>query len=301
MFAIQKLPGCLQRPIGTSQSTDMECKNINSRRLDGLNKEMQDWDIKYYLHTLRQTCQDQGLPQLAYPSRPYITHVARLDSSTGAPDVIRCYTKFREMLTDAPAEHVPQLVICSHSSIDDLDESIIYGQVMSLIHDRFSQYKDDIVAVRLGPSDQMLNSIISMSKIALQLSAYGGFEVKVSETLHKGKPVIATNSGGNPLQIEHGKSGYLVVPGDHDTVAKHLYDLVTDKELYNKMSSYAKHHVSDEVHTVGNALSWLYLASSVAGGKKLQPKGRWVNDLAREAAKEPYSEDEPRLPRHLST
>ena len=84
-------------------------------------------------------------------------------------------------------------------------------------------------------------------------------------------------------------------------MAKQLYDLVNDNDLYEKMSEYAKHHVSDEVHTVGNALSWMFLASSVAGGKSLKPNERWINDLAREAANEPYKEGEPRLPRHLST
>jgi len=275
--------------------------NANTCRLDGLNKNMQDWDVKYYLHKLRQTCRDQLLPELAYPKRPYITQIARFDPSKGIPDVIKSYAKLREMLKDASAEQSPQLVICGHSSIDDPDGSLIYDQTMSLIHDQFSQYRDDIIVVRIGPSDQVLNAIMSMSKVALQLSTREGFEVKVSEALHKGKPVIATKAGGIPLQVEHGKSGYLVARGDHDAVAKHLYDLFTDAKLYDEMSSYAKHHVSDEVHTVGNALSWLYLASSVAGGKALEPNGRWVNDMAREAAEEPYSSDEPRLPRHLST
>lgn len=89
--------------------------------------------------------------------------------------------------------------------------------------------------------------------------------------------------------------------GDHEAVAKHLYDLVNDNDLYETMSEYARTHVSDEVHTVGNALSWLFLASSVAGGKKLEPKERWINDMAREAAGEPYHDGEPHLPRHLST
>lgn len=101
--------------------------------------------------------------------------------------------------------------------------------------------------------------------------------------------------------MEHGKSGFLVERGDHEAVAKHLYDLVNDYDLYESMSEYAKTHVSDEVHTVGNALSWLYLACSLAGGKVLKPNERWINDLAREAADEPYKDDEPRLPRHLST
>lgn len=67
------------------------------------------------------------------------------------------------------------------------------------------------------------------------------------------------------------------------------------------MCKFARENVSDEVHTVGNALSWLFLASSLAGGKVLKPNGRWINDLAREGAGEEYREGEPRLPRHLST
>lgn len=89
--------------------------------------------------------------------------------------------------------------------------------------------------------------------------------------------------------------------GDHEAVAQHLYDLVTDDALYQRMSQYAKTHVSDEVHTVGNALSWMYMASKVAGGKPLNPNEKWINDMAREEAGEPYQDGEPRLPRHLST
>ena len=94
---------------------------------------------------------------------------------------------------------------------------------------------------------------MSNSRIALQLSTREGFEVKVSEALHAAKHVIACRTGGIPLQIEHGKSGYLVTPHDHDAVANHLYELYTDEDLYRKMSRYAKTHVSDEVSTVGNA------------------------------------------------
>ena len=67
------------------------------------------------------------------------------------------------------------------------------------------------------------------------------------------------------------------------------------------MSEYAARHVSDEVDTVGNALSWLYLASTLANGKTLEPNAKWINDLARSEVCEEYDEFEPRLPRHLST
>ena len=145
------------------------------------------------------------------------------------------------------------------------------------------------------------------SKFALQLSTREGFEVKVSEALHAGKPVIASRTGGIPLQIVHGKSGYLVDVGDNDTVAKHMFDLYTNDDLYDDMCEYAKTHVSDEVGTVGNALGWYYLAAKwLEVGVKKHDKGgldgneKWVNDMAREEAGHPYSEKENRLPRHFT-
>ena len=136
------------------------------------------------------------------------------------------------------------------------------------------------------------------AKFALQLSTREGFEVKVSAGLHAGKPVIASRTGGIPLQIVDGKSGFLCDVGDNDKVAKHMFDLYTDDELYDTMSEYARTHVSDEVGTVGNAAAWMYLAVMYCSrGVKLQPKGAWLNDLLRTETGEPYAQSEPRLPR----
>ena len=313
------MAGCRQPQIGKSDGRHTRVEGTDKMdRLDGLNKDMQDWDLQYYFHILRQTCQTQGLPQLDFPSRGFFTQVARFDPSKGIPHLIKSYARFRELMKDEPKRNVQQLVICGHSSIDDPDGAMIYDQTMDTINKHHPDLVDDIVVVRLGPSDQILNAIMSLSTVALQLSTREGFEVKVSEALHKvgnslrhlslpiltsaqGKPIIATLAGGIPLQVEHGKSGFLVERSDHEAVAKHLYDLVLDNDLYERMSEYARTHVSDEVHTVGNAISWLYLATSLAGGKNLKPNGRWINDMAREAADEPYKDGEPQLPRHLST
>jgi hypothetical protein len=143
----------------------------------------------------------------------------------------------------------------------------------------------------------VLNTLLSNAKIALQLSTREGFEVKVSEALHKGIPVIATKAGGIPLQIEDGKSGFLVDVWDTDAVAKHIVQLWTDKELYQKMSEYAKLHVTDEVSTVGNAASWLWMCLKLAKGEEVHLNGQWVNDAMRVDTGEPYAEGEPRLPR----
>ena len=143
----------------------------------------------------------------------------------------------------------------------------------------------------------VLNALMTTAKLVVQLSLREGFEVKVSEALHHGKPVVATRAGGIPLQIQHGKSGFLVDVGDTDAAANHLFDLYTDDDLYAEMSDYAKTNVSDEVGTVGNAACWLYLAAKLARGQVLKPNARWITDMAREEAGQRYELGESILPR----
>ncbi|KAJ4303099.1 hypothetical protein N0V90_001990 [Kalmusia sp. IMI 367209] len=266
--------------------------------LDGLNKHLSDWDAQYYMHEFETECFKQRMSRLAYPARDYIVQIARFDPAKGIPDVLASYAAFRRSyMKDKPIEEVPQLVIAGHGAIDDPDATYIYDQTLDLLDTKYPDVKDDVVVMRLGPTDQLLNALMSTAHVALQLSTREGFEVKVSEALHKGVPIIATKAGGIPLQVQHAKSGYLVEPGDYTAVAKYLYDLFTDKDLYDEMSEYAATHVSDEVSTVGNALSWLYLADRLQKGEKLEPNSRWVNDMAREEAGLGYREGETKLPR----
>lgn len=272
--------------------------------LDGLNKPLREYDTRYYQHEYNKSCKLNGIPQINPPSRPYIVQIARFDPSKGIPTVVHGYGHLRRnYMKDLPRDQTPQLVIAGHGSIDDPDASIIYDETMKLIEEQYPELRQDISVMRIDPIDQFLNVLMSEAKVALQLSTREGFEVKVSEALHKGVPIIASRAGGIPLQVEHGKSGFLVEPDDADAVAKHLHELFTDHDLYVEMSKYAATHVSDEVGTVGNALAWMYLADRMTDltSERLVPRGKWVNDLAREAAGVPYVEGETRLPRHLST
>jgi glycosyltransferase involved in cell wall biosynthesis len=178
---------------------------------------------------------------------------------------------------------------------------MVYEAALGFVEQYLQHIRSLICIMRIGPSDQMLNALLSKAKIVLQLSTREGFEVKVSEALHMGKPVIATLAGGIPLQVQHGKNGFLVDVGDTEAVAGHLLELWMDQELYASMSSYAANSVSDEVSTVGNMLSWLYLASKLSKGVTIRPNERWINDMAREEANEPYSPEENRLKRVLTT
>ncbi|KAI9368888.1 hypothetical protein BJX61DRAFT_521900 [Aspergillus egyptiacus] len=266
--------------------------------LDGLNKAMRDEDIAYYGRIFNSTARNSGMPVIDYPSDEYIVQVARFDPSKGIPDVVMSYEKFyNRMKEEAPDRVPPKLLICGHGSVDDPDGSIIYDAVVTHIESSIPHMAEQISIVRLGPSDQVLNAVMSKAKVALQLSTREGFEVKVSEAIHKGRPVIATRAGGIPLQVIDKGNGFLVDVGDTDAVANHLFDLCTDDELWQRMHKFALAHVCDEVSTVGNSLNWLYLASKLSKGEKIKPNERWINDMAREEAGVPYYEGENRLKR----
>jgi glycosyltransferase involved in cell wall biosynthesis len=258
--------------------------------LDGLNKHLDVWDSQYYMHEFEMSCIDKGANRLAYPNRHFITQIARFDPAKGIDDVLASYAVLRrEYMKDKPLEEIPQLVIAGHGAIDDPDATDIFNKTISALDTLYADIKSDVIVMRIGPVDQLLNVLMANAHVALQLSTREGFEVKVSEALHHGVPIIATRRGGIPLQVEHGKSGFLVDVGEHDAVANYLNHLFSDNDAYLRMSDYAASHVSDEVSTVGNALSWLYLADELANGEgKVMPNSRWINDMAREKAGRPY-------------
>jgi glycosyltransferase involved in cell wall biosynthesis len=265
---------------------------------DGLNKHMGTWETHYYLHEFWLECKKRGLPTLDIPKRKHIVQIARFDPAKGIPDVLSAYACLRrEYMNDWEHEKTPQLVIAGHGAIDDPDASIIYDATTKLISDHYPEFAEDIIVQRVGPTDQILNALMHNAHVALQLSTREGFEVKVSEALKHGVPIIATRRGGIPLQVKHELSGFLVESGEHQKVAKYLYHLFTDEDAYAEMSAAAAANVSDEVSTVGNALSWLYLADTLSKGKKIEPDSRWINDMARETAGVPYEAEEVRLPR----
>ncbi len=266
--------------------------------LDGLNKSLSDYDSRYYLHVFNEECQRTNVPQLAYPLRPYIIQVARFDPSKGIPVVLAAYAELRRRyMHDYGKERIPQLVLTGHGSVDDPDASRVYDETMNLLQSKYNDICSDIIAVRLGPSDQLLNAMLSHAHVAMQLSTSEGFEVKVSEALHHGVPIIASNAGGIPLQVSHGKNGFVVDVGEHADAAKYLHLLFTEDATYKQMSEYAASHVSDEVSTVGNAINWMFLASKMSSCGTVEPNCRWIQDMALEEVQIPLQGEEEQAPR----
>ncbi|GAC1520820.1 MAG: glycosyltransferase [Ktedonobacteraceae bacterium] len=227
--------------------------------LDGLNKPLAEEQMAEYLNFFNRILFDEKQQPLD-GNRPYIAQIARFDPSKGFPDVIESYRKLREMLK-SENQPVPQLVLAGNGSIDDPDGLPLYESIMELLRsERYADLASDVKVARLPHMDQLLNTLLRKCRVALQLSHKEGFEVKVTEALMKGKPVIAYRAGGIPLQIQEGLDGYLVEVGDTGQVARHLYDLLTNDDLYQKMSLAAASLASKDYRTVPNAICWLFLA-----------------------------------------
>ena len=80
------------------------------------------------------------------------------------------------------------------------------------------------------PSDQV-PSFLALMDISLSSSLSEGMSNALLESMAMGKPVIATNVGGNPEIVIEGKTGYLVPPENSQAMAEALLKLIDDPQL----------------------------------------------------------------------
>jgi len=78
----------------------------------------------------------------------------------------------------------------------------------------------------LGNNEILVNSIQRFSSIVIQKSTKEGFCLAVTEALWKGTPVVASNIGGIPAQIEDGENGFLFEPKDLGGFADRIIHLL---------------------------------------------------------------------------
>ena len=80
-----------------------------------------------------------------------------------------------------------------------------------------------------------------MSTVVIQNSIKEGFGLVVSEALWKGTPVVATKTGGIPLQVIDKKTGFLV--NSRREAAKRCLQLINNDELRERLGKNGREHV----------------------------------------------------------
>jgi len=88
----------------------------------------------------------------------------------------------------------------------------------------------------LGEQDQVL-PLLSIADVFLLPSAQESFGLAALEAMACGVPVVASNVGGLPEVIDHGRSGFLHPLDDLDGMARSSLALLTDGQLHRAVAA----------------------------------------------------------------
>jgi trehalose synthase len=184
--------------------------------------------------------------------RPLITQVSRFDPWKDPIGVIDAYRQVTEKVPEA------QLAMVGSMATDD-PEGMEYFQKTF----EYAGGDEDIKILsnlnNVGAIE--VNAFQSQSDICLQKSIREGFGLTVTEALWKGRPTVAGNVGGIPLQIEDGVSGYLV--NSPAECAERCLEILEDPELGKKLGREGKEHARREFLTPRLLRDWLQLVTEL--------------------------------------
>ena len=175
---------------------------------------------------IRETVERLQIPL----DRPIILQVSRFDRFKDPLGVIKAYRiakKYNDCI----------LILAGSAAADDPEGETVLNEVKE-----HSAGDPDIHLLLLPPfSDRDINALQRIATVVLQKSLKEGFGLTVSETMWKRKPVIGGATGGIPLQITHGITGFLV--HSVEGAAFRVRQLLNNPELAKRMGETAREYV----------------------------------------------------------
>ncbi|HEX5982820.1 MAG TPA: glycosyltransferase [Solirubrobacterales bacterium] len=180
--------------------------------------------------------------------RPLITQVSRFDPWKDPIGVIDAYREVTQQVPEA------QLAMVGSMATDD-PEGMEYFQKTFEYADGDEDIKILSNLNNVGAIE--VNAFQSQSDVCLQKSIREGFGLTVTEALWKGRPTVAGNVGGIPLQIEDGVSGFLV--NSPSECAQRCIDILRDPGLGKQLGRQGKEHARRQFLTPRLLRDWLEL------------------------------------------
>jgi len=184
--------------------------------------------------------------------RPLICQVSRFDPWKDPIGVIDAYRLVKEEVADV------QLALVGSMATDDPEGWEFFHQTY-----RYADGDPDIKILNnlnnVGAIE--VNAFQSQADVVMQKSKREGFGLTVTEALWKGRPVVAGNVGGIPLQIEDGVSGYLV--DTPEEAAARATALLRDPELAKRIGRAGKERSRERFLTPRLLRDWLSLFSEL--------------------------------------
>jgi len=188
------------------------------------------------------------------PDRPMLVQVSRFDPWKDPLGVIDVYRAVKKELPET------QLIMAGSMAHDD-PEGMEYYQ-------RTKDYAGDDPDVHLlsnldGVGNVEINAFQREATVVLQKSLREGFGLTISEGLWKSRPVIGGNVGGIPLQIEDGKTGYLV--GSVEECIERTLELMRHPKDAAEMGARGREEVRHKFLSTANLRNYLRLFNELAG------------------------------------
>ncbi len=133
----------------------------------------------------------------------------------------------------------------------------------------------------LGKRDDVAE-ILAQLDVSVLCSTSEGFSNVILESMAAGKPVIATNIGGNPEMVIDRITGHLVPPADSGSLAEAIASLLNDPDMRRRMGENARRQVEERfsIPAMVKGYEHLYqnlaakLPVSKAASYGIDPEGR---------------------------
>jgi trehalose synthase len=165
--------------------------------------------------------------------KPLVTQISRFDKWKDPRGVVDVFCKVKQ--------HIDcRLVLCGSMAPDDPEGRVIYREVEDAARDLIDA--GDVILIT-AEDHLLVNALQRASAVILQKSLREGFGLTVTEGLWKGRPVIASRVGGIPLQIEDGKTGFLLDPTDTEGFAWRVRQVLENPDLGERLGRAGKEHV----------------------------------------------------------
>lgn len=143
-----------------------------------------------------------------------------------------------------PTKGFDELIKVSKILKEKIDHLVIIvgeGKERKKLEHLIKQYGLEETVKLLGRREDVME-LITLSDCFVLLSYEEPFGTVFIEALSCGKPVVGYNVGGVPEIIKNNEVGFLVEPHNIQAVADKVYTILTDDELYKKMSAKAKQY-----------------------------------------------------------
>lgn len=131
-------------------------------------------------------------------NKPIITQISRFDYLKDPIGVIEAYRLVKKRIDC-------QLIIAGGTATDDPESTMVFEEAKEAAG---TDADIHLLPIPSG-SDIEINALQRASTVIIQKSLREGFGLTITEALWKAKPVVASCTGGIPLQIKHKYSGLL--------------------------------------------------------------------------------------------